>query len=176
MIAQVKEQLAQIQPLVYEALSQIRSVILDILPGDLDRDRFINALHKRLSTLTLGRDTDLTVAVTPQFNQWPLEYRQQLMMITHEALANIARHAQAQKVIIELKAWGQTLILTVMDDGVGFEPESAFMVEGLGIDSIRQRIEQLGGVLEIVSMPTKGTSVQAQLPLPRNQISAVFLE
>jgi len=165
-VAQVKAQLHQIQPLVYEALSQIRSVMMDILPGDLDRERFINTLHKQLSTLALGRPIHLTTSVTPLFNQWPLEYRQQLMLITHEAIANVARHAEANKLVVELQAFGQKLIMTVVDDGIGFLPENAVFVTGLGIDSIRQRVERLGGMLEITSMPTKGTHLQAQIPLP----------
>ena len=166
-VALVKAQLHQIQPLVYEALSQIRSVMLDILPGDLDRERFINTLHKQLSTLALGRPIRLTTAVTPQFNLWPLEYRQQLMLITHEAIANVARHAEADTLVVELQAFGQKLILTVIDDGIGFSPGNTVFVTGLGIDSIRQRVERLGGMFEITSMPSRGTHLQAQIPLPR---------
>ena len=165
-ILTVKQQLAEMQPLVFDALSQIRSVIRDILPGDLSRDRFISTLQKQLSSLSLGNSIQLSIVVPSQFNRPAIEFRQQLMLITYEAIANIARHAAANRATIELHAYDRNLHLAIVDNGVGFDPDRAIFVTGLGVDSIRQRVEMLGGVLDITSQPSQGTHLVARIPLP----------
>lgn len=164
----IKQQLTEMQPLVFDTLSQIRSVIMDILPGDLSRNRFISTLQKQLSSLTLGSPIQLTVVVPPQFNQWSMELRQQLMLITHEAIANIAKHATASNASVEMRTYGRNLHLIIADDGKGFEQHQAIFVAGLGIDSIRQRVERLNGVLEITSKLEEGTQIVARIPIPRS--------
>lgn len=165
-VGQVKEQLAQMQPLVFDALQQIRSVIMEILPGDLSRERFVNMLHKQLAAMSVGRPIQLETDVTTAFNHWPMEFRQQLLLIAYEAIANIARHAQADRAKLHLHASANRVIVEVQDNGVGFDPEAARAVDGLGVHSIRKRVESLHGQLTIESIPQQGVRLQADIPLP----------
>jgi signal transduction histidine kinase len=165
-VALVKQQLREMQPLVFEALQQVRSVIINMVPEDLNRAYFVNALHKQLSALSLGRPLEFSAEVTPEFDRWPQEFRQQLMLITHEGIANIARHAEAHHASVRLQACRTCILLTVEDDGVGFDPPKVARVPGVGLDGMRKRVETLGGQLEIESIPGQGTRLQAQLPLP----------
>lgn len=165
-VALVKQQLKEMQPLVFDALQQIRSVIINMMPEDLNRTHFVNALHKQLSTLSLGRPLQFSAEVTQEFDRWPQEFRQQLMLIAHEGIANIARHAEARHASIHLQTYGGCILLTVEDDGQGFDPSDVARVPGVGLDGIRKRVETMGGQMEIDSTPGRGTRVQAQLPLP----------
>jgi signal transduction histidine kinase len=164
-VVQVKKQLENLQPLAFAALYQIRSVILEILPGELNRERFVNGLHKHLSTLCLGRTIALTVTVTPEFNSWSSDLRRQLFLIAQEGIVNVGRHAQAQHATVTLTAEDSTISLAIEDDGVGFDVDAATSLPGVGVDGMRRRALALGGELTISSAPGAGTRVQATIPL-----------
>jgi signal transduction histidine kinase len=89
--------------------------------------------------------------------------------VVQEALTNVARHAAAQRVRIELARRSDTLDLAVIDDGVGFD--AAATLEGaagrghLGLVGMRERVEILGGTLQLDSAPGRGTRIRIVLPL-----------
>jgi signal transduction histidine kinase len=79
-----------------------------------------------------------------------------------EALTNSARHAHATRVVVELRRMPDMLLLRIHDDGRGLrggEPP------GVGLSSMRERAEELGGSLEVAATPGGGTTVTARLPL-----------
>jgi signal transduction histidine kinase len=80
--------------------------------------------------------------------------------IIQEAVMNVTRHAGAQHCCIRL-AMAQGLEIEVVDDGAGFGPESR---AGVGLRSIRERAEELGGTVTLESEPGRGTTIRAQLP------------
>jgi two-component system sensor histidine kinase UhpB len=90
--------------------------------------------------------------------------------ICQEALSNATRHARASTITIELDSDGDSLILTVRDNGAGFDMKSkreeALWAGSLGLISMEERAGLAGGRLEVLSMPGKGTSVSAFFPLP----------
>jgi len=99
--------------------------------------------------------------------------RSQLMLIAREALRNVARHAQAQNVTLELSARGGILRFAIADDGRGFNPAIASQLPsrpradggGHGLPNLRARAQGLGGRLEFVSVPGQGTSIVLRAPL-----------
>lgn len=165
-VADVKQHLAELQPLALDALQEIRSVILEILPGEVSRERFVNSLHKQLSALRLGRPVQLTVEVTEDYDSWPLAYRHQLLLIAQEGVANIARHAESRNAWVQLHDSDDRVLLSISDDGIGFDQETAPFLPGVGLGSIRNRIEGLGGFLVTQSDLGVGTRLQLSLPLP----------
>jgi signal transduction histidine kinase len=92
-----------------------------------------------------------------------------LYRIAQEALHNIVKHAKAKKatVYIEVKETGVTL--TVVDDGVGFDPEQV-AAGHMGLGTMGQRAEQLGGEYEVRSKVGQGTTVRVRIPLQRWQV------
>jgi NarL family two-component system sensor histidine kinase LiaS len=87
-----------------------------------------------------------------------------LYRIAQEALANVARHGQAQHLKLGYRDAQNSVILTIQDDGVGFDPALP-MEESLGLRTMRQRAKDCGGSLTIDSSPGQGTTISAQLPL-----------
>jgi signal transduction histidine kinase len=93
----------------------------------------------------------------------PLEVEDALLRVVQEALANVARHSAAQKVDMRLAWDSEQVQLAVQDDGAGFDPSQA-EGRGLGLTSMRERVEVLGGTLTLSSSPD-GTKVEARVPL-----------
>jgi signal transduction histidine kinase len=96
------------------------------------------------------------------------DVRAMLFRSVRELLANVIRHAQADKVSVRVERSWAGLGIVVQDDGVGFDPEaSARMAEGktgFGLFSMRERMSDLGGALEIVSEPGAGCMVILTVP------------
>jgi PAS domain S-box-containing protein len=88
-----------------------------------------------------------------------------LYRMVQEALTNIARHARATEVCIEVQESGGELLVTVMDNGIGFDPGSMFREGSHGLLGIRERALMLGGELEIGNSPRGGGRVTVRLPL-----------
>jgi signal transduction histidine kinase len=89
--------------------------------------------------------------------------------IAQEALNNVVRHARATRAAIELRRQGDELELVVRDDGLAFDVQATYQkaVRGasFGLVGMRERATLLGGSLDILSQPGKGTEVRARLPL-----------
>jgi signal transduction histidine kinase len=88
--------------------------------------------------------------------------------IVEEALTNVMRHAAARSVTISLRHRGDTLTVTVADDGTGFAPEHRSLTpgSGMGLRCMEERAHLLDGTLEIESAPGQGTVVRATFPVP----------
>jgi PAS domain S-box-containing protein len=92
------------------------------------------------------------------------EHELHLYRIVQETLANVARHARARHVTVRLTRRGQSIVLAIHDDGVGFTPAAA-EPRGLGLVTMRERAEIMGAALTIRSRPRRGTEVRVVLPL-----------
>ena len=82
--------------------------------------------------------------------------------ITQEALTNVLRHSGASQVTVMLAPREDALLLSVIDDGRGFDPQHG---SGLGLITMRERAQQIGGTFDIETVPGAGTCVRACLPL-----------
>jgi two-component system, NarL family, sensor histidine kinase LiaS len=94
----------------------------------------------------------------------PLEVEQALFRVAQEALANVAKHSGAGNVEVDLIYASDALTLRVADDGRGFDPAEN-PNQGFGLQSMHERLEKLGGRVEIESAPGKGTRVSCVCPL-----------
>lgn len=98
---------------------------------------------------------------------------QELYRVAQEALANVARHSGAASVVVLAELVGETIVLSVADDGHGFDPAAQGDV-GLGLGGMRERAESLGGSLHVYSTPA-GTRVEAYVPATAGLASAAGL-
>jgi signal transduction histidine kinase len=89
--------------------------------------------------------------------------------IVQEALANVAKHAQAREVLIRLERGDHLITLLVRDDGQGFDAANILSLRdqgsGLGLFGMEERVTVLGGKWQIQSLPGKGTEIRATIPL-----------
>jgi signal transduction histidine kinase len=94
------------------------------------------------------------------------ELRREVFLTFKEGLRNIVRHSRCTRVAATLRAGGGSLELTLVDNGIGFDPDSP--ATGLGLANLRSRAAALGGVLDIRSAAGHGTSIHLRLPLRRS--------
>ena len=113
-----------------------------------------------------GTPVQCELSLEEQPYHLPSRIRSELLRIGKEALTNVLKHSQANRVQMELAYGKQNLQLSVMDDGRGFIRRSGGEVQtGYGLTSMQQRAERLGGKITIESQPQRGTRVVAVIPL-----------
>ncbi len=93
--------------------------------------------------------------------------RQELYQIAQEALNNTLKHSRAHAVRILLRFGEEEARLEISDDGVGFEFDQAQSSGGIGMRSMRERVERIGGGLTVDSAPGRGTCVSVVAPIAR---------
>lgn len=96
-----------------------------------------------------------------------------LFRIAQEALRNAARHSGASSAIVEIAGTDGEVRVTIEDHGRGFDPEAASAPAGLGLESMRERLRPFGGRCIIESAPSRGTRVDAIVPLASRPLSPV---
>ena len=98
---------------------------------------------------------------------FPRLFETALYRVVQEALNNISKHAQAVSVRIRLRSYGKAVQCSITDDGVGFDPSAVKnnpQGRGLGLLGMRERLQPLGGVVEIDSNPGQGTKLLITVP------------
>jgi signal transduction histidine kinase len=142
----------------------IRRLIHDLRPVALDELGLVPALRQHLARCEQehGLVIDL-MADEGQRLAGPMETA--LFRIVQEAVNNVIRHAQALHVSVTLKRAREQVTLQVVDDGQGFEAQLPRSGRHVGLWSMRERVEQLGGQFEVRSTPGRGTVVTAVIPL-----------
>jgi signal transduction histidine kinase len=160
---QARQQLGRLSELAQEALDELRALILELRPPDLARDGLCIALRKHVEVLRSLHDVPIDLRVDDAVSAGPRRDAE-VLRIAQEALHNALRHARATEVRVRLAAEDGRLALEVADDGAGFEPEDpALRSTRLGLTSMEERAERLGGRLTIRSAPGAGTTVRLEV-------------
>lgn len=98
------------------------------------------------------------------------EIQAHLVRIVQEALNNVRKHAHASVVRISFRQWGNDLILEVVDDGRGFDPDDVPLAAQYGLRGMRERVELIGAEFQITSQPASGTTVRVYIPFHIQEI------
>jgi signal transduction histidine kinase len=144
-------------------LAEMRALILELHPDSLAREGLVSALNKQAAALRArhGLHVETVLGTEPDL---PLGTKQGLYRIAQEALNNTIKHAQAGRVEIRLETAGDGVALSVHDDGIGFDPWGEHRGH-IGLHTMQERAEQLGGVLHIESAPAQGTRIRVALSM-----------
>lgn len=186
--AEGQQRVDRLLGLSQDALAEMRALLFELrspdLPADptadtgkipgivrLKRDGLVQALERHVEGV--ARDGLSVTLNAPSYRSLSLDCEIALYRVTQEALNNVVKHAQAQHVDIELLESNGAVSLSVRDDGVGFSPENGpvkqqpggrFTPTGLGLRTMRERVEALGGSFRIQSRPGEGTRVMVVVP------------
>jgi signal transduction histidine kinase len=159
-------QVARVGVLAREALEELRSLLLELRPIDLERDGLGGALRKHVTALRQvhGARIELDLGAGIGFEAGDAGRDRDVLRIAQESLHNALRHSGAALVAIRLTRAGDgTLVLDVTDDGAGFDPSAPDLrSRRLGLTSMEERARRLGGSLEIRSAPGAGTTVHLE--------------
>jgi two-component system sensor histidine kinase UhpB len=156
---------ARIKNMVRGMLQRLRPTVIDGLGLEAALGELEAAFRQR------NPQTDCSLRVEPPAGELTGELATAIYRVVQEGLTNVARHARAGNVSIEvtvsrkpLPNAAAVLTATLRDDGVGFDPDAAG--EGLGLLGIRERIRGLGGAVTIESVVQQGTRIMVELPWP----------
>ncbi|HSH02087.1 MAG TPA: GAF domain-containing sensor histidine kinase [Anaerolineae bacterium] len=147
-----------------DAIRDIRNFILDLRPrrfqGELDVG-ILQLVREFQANTMIPVETDLS----NKLQNLPTSLSRALFLTTQESLANIARHAKADSVYLELQRIDDTIRLLIRDDGRGFNLEDKNRRIGHGLSNMYTRAEEFAGDVIIESTPGQGTTIIMQLPL-----------
>ncbi len=168
--------LDQARALARSSLSEARRSVRALRPEQLEEASLPAALATLTSTWEQHSEVSAEIHVTGNHLRADPDIEAALFRVTQEALANVAKHAEAGKVRVTLTYLDDSVLLDVVDDGVGIasdvkghSPESP---NGYGLIGMRERLERVGGTLTVESSPSAGTTVNATVPLPRSVTGA----
>jgi signal transduction histidine kinase len=148
-----------------ETLAEVRAVVRDLRPPDLDAGDAVGALRAHAERFEARTGIPVSLRVTGSPATGP-ERAVTLLRILQEALTNVSRHANAREVGVSVEAGCGRIRMEITDDGTGFAPEAA---PGSGLRGIRERAALLGGTAEWISAPGRGTRIVVELPDPEER-------
>ncbi len=155
---------------IRDTVKEIRTIIYDLKPSYLD-DGLIAALKNRLDVFMENSGIGVTFNVTGVDSRVEYYMTSTLYKIVQETLSNILKHAHAQKVEVDLDIFDREILLTVTDDGMGFDTvklkskNRRSLTGGFGLEGIRERVELIRGTMVIDSEPGHGTSIRIRVPI-----------
>jgi signal transduction histidine kinase len=148
-----------------DGLADTRRFSRELAPPSLDAG--LGAALGRLGAQWRREGLRIDVAVPPSDPPLPMAVQTALLRIAQGAVANVAQHADARTVEIGVAVTAAPATLTVRDDGAGFDPgrvgDGTGTTDSFGLRAMAQRVEQLGGTLDVDSAPGRGTTITAIL-------------
>ena len=162
-----QEALGDVRRSAQEAMVEMNALLQQLSPVPLEKVGLRQALRDQCEALSYrtGAEVVAEFGELPDDDRLPPGAQESLFRIAQEALSNVARHARAGQVRLTLgqPETGGPLVLEIRDDGQGFDVDGEH--GGMGLDNVRQRVQALGGKLEITSAPGAGTTLRARVPL-----------
>jgi len=163
------EQIRELQSFGTNALGELRRIIADLRPSQLDDLGLVAALQWYISAFEQRRGICSRFVINGHPGRLPSEYETVLFRIVQEALTNVAKHAAASNVVVTLTTLPQEISLSIEDDGQGFDPglvlNGGVEPVGWGLLGIRERALLLGGSYNVESAPGQGTVIRVNVPL-----------
>ena len=162
--ARAVEPLEYVLSLSEAGLAEMRALIFELRPEALESEGLISALEKQAAALRARHEINVRTSLGEE-PALPSETKEALYRIAQEALQNTVKHAGAANVSLGVGRANGSVTLDISDDGSGFDPTGVFPGH-LGLKSMRERAERLGGTLEIESAPGRGTHVRVRISPP----------
>ncbi len=161
----VRSHATDLRRIATEALEDLHAAAVKLRPATLDHLGLVSALAQYIQEFNRQYHLDVQFeAIGLAADRLPGDLETALFRIVQESLTNVALHAQASRVDVLLNRRGGSLVLTVEDNGVGFDPNQPLHPDRLGLFGMRERVEMLGGKLMVESGPGKGTMISAEVP------------
>ncbi|MBQ0865073.1 GAF domain-containing sensor histidine kinase [Streptomyces smyrnaeus] len=162
--ARAKAELHEVARLSGEAADELRAAVIEMRPAALDEDGLVATLRTQAQVLDRAHSAEVDFECEG-VRALPAAQEEALLRVAQEALHNALRHADASHVRVALTRRGPSAVLSVTDDGAGFDPGAVRSAgRHLGLVSMRDRASGVGGTLTVQSEPGKGTVVEMEVP------------
>lgn len=168
--AEAVRTLTQVGALAGDSLADVRRIVADLAPAELDEDALTSALRRLLERTREETGLQVELHHDASLGQLPTEIEVALLRTAQSALANVRQHAGATRIVATLSDAGSAVRLDIIDDGRGFdvaewEQHTPDSTSSYGLRFMRSRLRELGGGLDVESAPGDGTAISAHLPL-----------
>ncbi len=162
----LKQETRQIIRFLLDTIEGVRRLYLDLSPGDLEDLGLTNALGALIGDFAaLQKNIKWTVHLKKLDGLFPLAVQTAIYRVVQEALTNIGKHAEPQKISLTVKTEPQQVNFTIVDNGKGFNVSQVFNAKKtLGLLAMEERVKILGGSFELWSQPDQGTKVSFTIP------------
>lgn len=157
-----------IRDIVAGVLNEMRQMALDLRPPSIDDIGVVQTMEKYFYRTVEHNDLDGIFDADDTIPPIPNEISLALYRVLQEAMTNIIRHADANKVEVTIRYQGETLFVSIRDDGRGFSEEQAEFArrnDHIGLYGMKERVELLKGMFKIQSAPNCGTTILISIPL-----------
>ena len=165
--SELEQELDDLHAMLQTALEDVRGYLAAMQPPSHSDASLTTSLERCARELFRGEDVSIQVAVQPPGSRLSRETENAAFYIAREALFNARKHAQARRVVLELRCRHDSVTVTISDDGRGFDAEAGGGGElsgHRGLRTMRERAESVGGRLRCTSASGSGTCIIAELP------------
>lgn len=147
-----------------EIIRDLRNYILDLQPSRMRMENMEQSLGRLAREFRTNNATALELVLEREaMLQLPSEVSEELYLIAQEALANVAKHANAPRAWLNLRDLDDEILLQVIDNGQGFDIEQEQRVLGHGLSNMMRRANDIGGTCDVSSSPGDGTTLTVRL-------------
>jgi PAS domain S-box-containing protein len=163
-----KARIASMLDLIGATMNNVRRIATELRPGILDDFGLVAALEWQAQEFSVRTGVVCELAAKPpNEDNLPVgrDRTTAFFRIFQEALTNVARHAEATRVVAELIQTGDSLVLQIRDNGRGITPAESSNARSLGLLGMRERAQMFGGTFDIQGEPGKGTTITVGMPL-----------
>ena len=157
-------QIRLIEEMASVAQSEMRALLLHLRPVHLEGKRLSQAMRELINELQVKVQMNISLDMDEDI-QLPKGIEDHLFRISQEALSNALRHSKAGAMEIRFLKLPDSIRMTIRDDGIGFQLESEGKHASYGLVSMKERINEIGGSINIVTAPGKGTRIEIRVPL-----------
>jgi signal transduction histidine kinase len=158
--AQARAMLEQSLSATRIGLAETRRALQALRSSPLEDFGLALAIRQEAESVAARANLALDLHIPERLDNLPPDVEQCIYRVAQEALANVAHHAQARRVKLNLLREDGRLVLSVSDDGCGFDPDTVDTEYHLGIRGMRERAKMVGGILSIDSEPGQGVTVR----------------
>jgi signal transduction histidine kinase len=159
------------QRLVEKSVDTVHRFARELRPAVLDDLGLIPTLHTQLKAFMKETGTRASLTAAAEVEQLSISKRTVLYRIAQEALANVARHAEASRADVSIRKFQKTVRMQIRDDGKAFDVEQMWHTRKsrhLGLLGMRERVEMVGGTFTVESVPGRGTTIDVEIPFHKN--------
>jgi signal transduction histidine kinase len=169
----LQEKISSTQRLVEKSVDIVHRFARELRPTVLDDLGLIPALHSFMKSFNKRTGVRTSLTAFAAVERLDTAKRTVLFRVAQEALTNVGRHAQANRVGVSIQKLPDCICMKIKDDGKSFNVERTLHANGgkrLGLLGMRERLEMVGGKFVVESSPGNGTTIQAQIPLGKARV------
>jgi two-component system, NarL family, sensor kinase len=172
-----KSEALKLREMLGQAAAEVERITRNLRPGVLDQLGLVAVLGTTSTEFADRTGVSVKLTCVELTARLPADTELALYRILQEALKNAQRHARARHVTVHLTMQGDSVQLVITDDGIGFDPDHhparQNAKDGLGLLSMRERANYVGGTLKVTSVHRAGTEIKVNIPLPPSAVVAI---